>query len=117
MGWATWDWGRRSEIVLSLYATAAFAILWAGVAVALATRGDLLDRSWEWLRGLPPMMQALVWMLLLPIALGLCVWQTNPGGVGRPIVAVVLVGWTLVTISNLIGGLRGSARTGHRVSP
>ena len=98
--------GRALEIGLSLYGAAVFAILWAGVAVGLATGGDLLVDAWAWLSGLEPVAAVAAWILILPIAVGLWAWNA----VGSPLVtgavAVGLLAWTLLMASGLLRTLR-----------
>jgi hypothetical protein len=34
-------------------------------------------RTWEWIRGLPLIVQGVVWLLFLPVVAGLWVWETT----------------------------------------
>jgi hypothetical protein len=75
---------------INLGAFAVFALLWAGFAAALIWSQGSLDQTWEWIRGLPLLLQGLVWLLFLPVVAGLWVWETT---------------WPLVMRLVLVGGL------------
>lgn len=64
----------------ALINTGAFAILtllWLGFAAALIFNQALLETAWQTLRGLPVIAQAVVWLLVLPVAIGLWVWESS----------------------------------------
>lgn len=65
------------NLVVGLAAFAILALLWLGFAVAAALNPSALDRAWRALRGLPLIVQALIWLLILPVALGLWIWETS----------------------------------------
>ncbi len=67
-----------------------FATLWAGFAAALVWSQGSLDQAWEWIRGLPGILQVLVWLLFLPVVAGLWIWEST---------------WPLVMRLVLVGGL------------
>jgi hypothetical protein len=54
-----------------------FAALWAAFAAALIWSQGSLDQTWEWIRGLPLIIQGMVWLLFLPVVAGLWVWETS----------------------------------------
>ena len=65
-----------------------FAVIWAAFAYALVASQGSLDAAWQWIRALPLPVQGLVWLLFLPIVVGLWIWES-----GWPvIVRIVLVG-------------------------
>jgi len=97
---------RAFEVGLSLYGAAVFAILWAGLAVGLATGGDLLVDAWAWLSGLPAGVAVVAWILLLPIAVGLWAWNAVGSTLVTGAVAVGLVAWTLLMASGVVRALR-----------
>jgi hypothetical protein len=76
--------------LISLAAFAIFAILWVAFAVAVVASQGSLDATWEWIRGLPIIIQAVVWLLFLPVVAGLWIWET---------------GWPLAARLVLVGGL------------
>ena len=62
---------------ISLLAFGVFAVLWVAFGYALVASQGSLDRSYEWLRSLPLIAQAGLWLLTLPVAVGLWVWETT----------------------------------------
>lgn len=85
-----------------------FAVLWAGFAAALIWSQGSLDQAWEWIRGLPLILQGLVALLLLPVVAGLWVWETTWPLVVR---LVLVAGLGLVNLSlffprSMFGGRR-----------
>jgi len=98
--------GRTIEIALSIGVTVVFAVLWVGLAIGLATGGDVFADAWAWLTGLQPVAAVVVSVLILPIAVGLWAWDAD---LSTPVMAVVLVGlaaWTLAALSGLGRALR-----------
>jgi hypothetical protein len=92
----------------ALGAFALFVVLWVGFAIAL--RGDhaILDATWDWLRGLPDPIQIVTWVVFLPIAVGLWIWEST----WPPLVSVLfgagMVAWTLVAVAGLVRAFRAS---------
>jgi len=56
---------------MSTYAIAIFAILWVGFAIALVVNREWLDLVWNWAQGLPIVLRIIVWVVFLPVMLGL----------------------------------------------
>lgn len=54
-----------------------FGALWLAFAVALIWSQGSLDQTWTWLRGLPLILQGMIWLLLLPVTAGLWAWETT----------------------------------------
>ena len=75
---------------VSVAAFGVFVVLWAAFAYALIWSQGSLDQAWEWIRGLPLILQAIVALLLLPVVAGLWVWETT---------------WPLVVRLALVSGL------------
>ncbi len=63
--------------IINLIAFAALGVLWLGFIAGLAVRPEMLNTTWLSLRGLPLIIQALVWLLALPVVLGLWIWQMS----------------------------------------
>lgn len=74
---------------------AIFALLWVGFAVALVWSQGSLDAAWDWLRGLPLIIQAIVWVLFLPVTLGLWVWETAWPLAIRLVLVAGVAAWNL----------------------
>ena len=65
-----------SNIIISIGSFAILTILWLGFGVALIFNQALLDTIWQLFRGLPMLAQLAIGLLLLPLILGLWIWQT-----------------------------------------
>ena len=61
---------------INIAAFAILTILWLGFAVALAFNPAILDTVWHSVRGLPLLVQMVVGLLVLPVALGLWIWES-----------------------------------------
>ena len=53
-----------------------FTLLWLAFIAALIFRRDMLNNVWQSIRRLPLVVQLLLWLLFLPVILGLWIWQT-----------------------------------------
>lgn len=80
---------------VSVVAFGMFAVLWVAFGIALVVSQGSLDAAWEWLRGLPPIAQAVAGLLLLPVAAGLWAWES-----GLPLAArlVLVMGIAFVNL-------------------
>jgi hypothetical protein len=50
---------------------------WITFIVLLAWYPETLDTIWSWLRGLPLAAEIVMWIVMLPWALGLLVWESS----------------------------------------
>lgn len=75
---------------------AAFAALWLAFGIALVRSPARIDRTWRRLRSLPLAIQALAWLLLLPVVAGLWIWHTSWPRAARLLLVAGLAGWNLV---------------------
>jgi hypothetical protein len=66
----------KMNMLINLGAFGILAILWLGFAAALVFNQAILDTVWQTLRGLPIVGQAVVWLLVLPVAAGLWIWES-----------------------------------------
>lgn len=73
-----------------------FALIWAAFGIALIWSQGGLDAAWQWVRDLNWVAQALMWLLFLPVMLGLWIWETSWSVVLRVALVVSLAGWTLL---------------------
>jgi ABC-type amino acid transport system permease subunit len=55
-----------------------------------------LDDAWATIRGLPLIVQIIVWLLFLPVMAGLWIWETTWPLVVRVLLIVSLAGWNLL---------------------
>lgn len=102
---------RRPGTADRLFAVGAFAmfvVVWIGFAVAL--RGDhaILDTTWAWLRGLPDPIQLVTWVVFLPIAVGLWIWESSWTPLLGFLLAGGMVAWTLVAVAGLRRAFRAA---------
>ena len=77
---------------------AIFAILWVGFGVALIWSQGSLDATWQTIRSLPLIVQAVVWLLFLPVAAGLWIWETTWPLLLRLLLVAGIAGWNLLVL-------------------
>lgn len=73
-----------------------FAALWLAFGIALVREPARVDAAWQRLRSLPLVVQALAWLLFLPVIAGLWVWRTSWPRAARLTAVACLAGWNLV---------------------
>ena len=75
---------------------AIFAVLWVAFGAALIWSQGSLDAAWQWVQSLPLILQGVVWLLFLPVMIGLWVWETTWPMVLRLVVIGGVAGWNLI---------------------
>lgn len=65
------------ENLISLVAFGVFVVAWAAFAYGVLASQGSLDAAWTWINGLPLLLRVVVWLLLLPVALGLWIWHAD----------------------------------------
>jgi hypothetical protein len=83
------------NMIINIGAFAILGILWLGFAAALIFNRALLDSAWHALRGLPFIVQAVVWLLVLPVAAGLWIWETS-WPLWLRLILVIGLGWVTI---------------------
>jgi hypothetical protein len=73
-----------------------FVVMWIGFGAALLWSQGSLDAAWQWIRSLPLVAQAVVWLLFLPVTFGLWVWETTWPVLLRLAVIGGVAGWNLL---------------------
>jgi hypothetical protein len=73
-----------------------FAVIWIAFAVALVWSQGSLDAAWQSIRSLPLGVQGVVWLLFLPVMLGLWIWETTWPLIVRLPLVVGIAGWNLL---------------------
>ena len=74
---------------------AAFMVLWIAIAVAVAFSPGTLDDVWQAVRRRALVIQAVAWLLFLPIMIGLWIWE-RPWPLPIRVVLVLALGaWAL----------------------
>ena len=99
-------WSRRLELILSVYAVAVLTIAWIGVVLALILDPDLPESAWTWLTDAAVPVQVLLWVLLLPITLGLWIWTSDFPTVVLLAYGLGLAMWTLTAVRSLWKAVR-----------
>ena len=100
--------GRISRTVINLLLIGVFVVLWAGLAGAALADGRFLNDFWTWITGLPLILAAVAWVVLLPIAVGAWAWTSNFGPIVMGLVVIGLIAWTGLALAGLRRSLRGS---------
>jgi hypothetical protein len=87
--------GLATFLVTSGVAFILFAVLWLAFAAGLIWSQGSISSAWEWVRGLPLVVQVAVWLLFLPVVAGLWVWETTWPLLIRLVIVGGLASWTL----------------------
>jgi len=83
------------NMLINIGAFTILGILWLGFAAALIFNQALLDIAWQMLRGLPLIVQGVVWLFVLPVAAGLWIWETS-WPLWLRLVLVIGLGWVTI---------------------
>jgi hypothetical protein len=75
-----------------------FAVVWALFGAGLLLSQGSVDQAWAWVRGLPLVLQVVVWLLFLPVMVGLWVWESTWPLVVRLLAVIGLAGWNLLVL-------------------
>jgi hypothetical protein len=75
---------------------AIFAALWIIFGFALVRSQGSLDRAWAKIRSLPLVVQLVVWLLFLPVMIGLRIWESPWPAATRLMVVLALAVVNLV---------------------
>jgi hypothetical protein len=99
-------WGDTVPRLMSFYAIAIFVVLWVGFAIALIVNPEWLDVLWNFVRELPLVVEIIVWVLFLPIMVGLWIWESSGPVLLRWLGFAGIVAWTLAAVRSFIRSLR-----------
>lgn len=86
-------WLAESGILFAL-----FAIAWIAFGTALIASQGSLDAAWQFVRDLPLILQALVWILFLPVLGGLWIWEGAWPVVVKLTLIAGVAGWNLMVL-------------------
>ena len=75
---------------------AIFAVIWIAFAAGLVFSQGSVDQAWQTVRGLPLIVQIVVWVVLLPVMVGLWAWETTWPLIVRLVLVVGVAGWNLL---------------------
>jgi hypothetical protein len=73
-----------------------FALLWIVFGAALVWSQGSIDAAWQAIRELPWILQAAVWLIFLPVMIGMWVWQTTWPLAVRLMLIIGIGGWNLM---------------------
>lgn len=99
-------WSDTVPRAISIYAIVIFVVLWVGFAIALVVNREWLDLLWNWVRALPSVAEIIVWVLFLPIMVGLWIWESSWPALVRLVGFAGIVAWTLLAVSGLLRAFR-----------
>ncbi|MEO5964441.1 MAG: hypothetical protein ABIR11_03165 [Candidatus Limnocylindrales bacterium] len=74
----------------------AFAVLWLAFLAALVAGPAALDAAWGTVGSLPMIVQAVTWVLFLPLMGAGWAWATDWPVVVRLVIVVAIAGWNLL---------------------
>lgn len=83
------------EQLFNVFVFVVFLALWAAFAYALVANQGGLDSVWKAIQGLPLIVQAVVWLLFLPVTIGLWIWESAWPIVVRLTLVFALGAWNI----------------------
>ena len=95
-------WSVTVPRVLGTYAIVIFAMLWVAFAIALVVNREWLDLLWNWVRALPSVAEIIIWLLFLPIMVGLWIWESSWPALIHLLAFAGIVVWTLLAVSSFL---------------
>lgn len=104
-------WSVTVPRAMSLYASAIFLVLWLGFVIALAADRTWLETVWVEVQELPLIPRLIVWVLFLPIMVGLWIWHSSWPTLPRVVGLVAIVAWTMLAVSSVFRTFGRSAPT------
>jgi ABC-type amino acid transport system permease subunit len=84
-----------SSMIFNILVFTLFTILWLAFIAALLFRREVLSNIWQSIRSLPLLVQLLLWLLFLPVMLGLWIWQTSWPAWLRVVLVAGLAWWNV----------------------
>ena len=86
---------------LAVYANVIFVALWLGFFVALIVDKAWLDAAWDWAEGLPTLNRVVVWIMFLPVLVGLWIWESSWPMLGRLAGLGGMLLWTYAAVASI----------------
>jgi hypothetical protein len=65
------------NMLFNIFVFTLFTLLWLAFAVVLLFKRERLENAWKSIRRLPLLVQLILWLLFLPVMLGLWIWETT----------------------------------------
>jgi hypothetical protein len=81
-------------------------MLWVGFAIALVVNPEWLDLLWNWVRALPTVAEIIIWVLFLPIMVGLWIWESSWPALVQLLALAGIVVWTTLAVYSFIQAVR-----------
>ena len=94
-------WNDTVPRGMTFYAITVFVVLWVGFAAALLVDREWLDLIWNFVRELPLVVEIIVWILFLPIMVGLWIWESSWSSILRLLGFAGIVAWTFIAFSGI----------------
>ena len=67
----------NTDLLINIIAFTVLTVLWIGFGAALLLDRELLDKAWRLFRSWNILIQLFVALLVLPVVLGLWIWETR----------------------------------------
>jgi hypothetical protein len=99
-------WEVTLPRTMSIYANVIFVMLWVGFVIELIVDLEWLNVLWNWSLALPIVPKVIVWVLFLPIMVGLWMWESSWSLAGKWLGFAGIVAWTLLAVQSLFKGFR-----------
>jgi hypothetical protein len=106
-------WKVTVPRVLSTYAIVIMAMLWVGFVIALIVNLEWLGLLWDWVRGLPSVVEVGIWLVFLPVMVGLWIWESSWTALVKLLALSGMVVWTLLAVFSFLRTVRRSAHPGR----
>jgi hypothetical protein len=84
-------WMAESGVLFAI-----FAVIWIAFAAGLIFSQGSVDQAWQAIRELPLIVQIVVWILFLPVMIGLWIWETTWPLIVRLVLVIGIAGWNLL---------------------
>lgn len=99
-------WDVTVPRAMTIYANAVFVLLWVGFILALVLNQEWLDVAWARVQALPLVPRIFVWVLFLPVLVGLWIWESSWSTPGRLMGFAGIIFWTFLAISSIFKHFR-----------
>jgi hypothetical protein len=86
-------WAAETGVLFAL-----FAVLWLAFGVGVIWSQGSVDAAWAAIRGLPLVIQAVVWVLFLPVVAGLWIWESTWPLLVRILLVGGVAAWNLLVL-------------------
>jgi len=83
------------EQLFNVFVFVVFLALWVAFAVALVANQGGLDNVWQWVRSQHIIVQAAAWLLFLPVAIGLWIWESGWPLLVRLVLVASIGAWNI----------------------